>query len=175
MNRFAFTFALILTICGCNPVRDPPTAPNRNQAQQDDSARGATEHEWASFATNEWYQLSELRITAKQSIVHWKITKPDPQLGIAVAVDLAVLAKPRGFTHFRVKQSDPYETHARFLNDLEIDEELINEIVVVDFYRGEPDQLDRVFDVEMMVTLAKQQDSENSIDPPLMLDNNAMN
>lgn len=163
MIRVVYPVTVMLAFCSCNSNHDQPLVRNGLQMdRQNGTTPDEIKHKWKRFAINDWYELSELRVNDKQSIIHWRIAKGDPQLGIGVASDIGVLAKRRGFTYFRLSQTDPTETHADYLTDIKFKENIINDLFVVDFFIAKPEKMDRVFDVAMMVMISEQGGHEDT-------------
>lgn len=141
ISRIAIVIVLIML--GCDSRQEQPS----NQAS------GGGRQRWTTIGKNEWYELSEFRAKVDESVVYCDFAKTDPQLGIGLAIDLAVLADSRGFTHFRRTEADPAEKYPQVLADINSDKRQ-SDLFIVHFYHAKPDGHTDVFEVKSLMGLA---------------------
>jgi len=159
--RWVFAASIIFVSLGCDSKRGLKDA-SKNQIELAplEIESLVDDIEWVRFVRNEWYEASELRLDDQRSVIHWKLFKSDPQLGIRLAIDLGVMAEPRGFTHFRINELNPGVIDAEVFEALEIEMGENGQLFVVNFFKKKPDRDDEVFEVKQMVALAKQRNLE---------------
>ena len=112
----------------------------------------------AKKASNEWYDLFELRLLDNKSAVCTAFQKPDAQLGIGITLDIASMANDRNFNFFMIAKADLGEEQMKPLEKMLPDDVVSLSCVQVDFLVAIPKNTDQqVIDVKHMVKLLEMQ------------------
>ena len=152
MLRLAFAFLVVITITGCDgersnkPVEDNDPIPNsRIESNQTSDAR-----EWQQLDANEWYDLFELRIADDKSLTCAAFHKTDPQLPIGIVLNLAAIAKKRGYKFIEINDTSPTEDQKRLMENTLSSDYVLVSYGGVRFHLNKPEFDDQVFDVSFL-------------------------
>ena len=165
MTRLILATSLALLL-GCN------SSANRNtEADSGGTSYSATSpthddtrsEDWRLIDSNEWYDLFELNLTDTESIICSAFHKTDAQLGIGIALNVAILADDRGFRFFRFKETSLTDEQARMLEPLLPKDRVLETHSLAEFLNVEPEESHtHVFNAAFMTQL--RQDQHNKLD-----------
>ncbi|MEL7498821.1 MAG: hypothetical protein AAFN77_14530 [Planctomycetota bacterium] len=156
--RIILLTLMVLPYLGCqSEPSQPAKAPNVVDLEDATPTPDEKDH-WQTFTTNEWYELSELRMKSTQSVIRCKFFKTDAQLGIGISADIAVLAQPRGFKYFRTSSIESLDANGE--PSIGINDENESQYVI-DFYKEKPEDASTdVLEVDAYVQIAELRDAE---------------
>ena len=81
-------------------------------------------------------------------------------MGIAVAIDVGVLASSRGYRYYRVEEFNPNGIDGKLLIDPLFKSLNYRDLVVIEFLREKESDTTKLFDTKMMVHLDKLRKQE---------------
>lgn len=149
MIRATFVFLVVITITGCDGERNTKPVNGKDLVLNSQIKSGLTSDsgKWQQLDANQWYDLFELQIADDKSLTCAAFHKTDPQLPIGIVLNLAAIAKKRGYKFIEMDESSPTVDQKRLLENMLSSDYVLVSYGGVRFHLNKPEFDNQVFDV----------------------------
>ena len=158
--RAVCLIGLALVMVGCDSTLDqqPTGKVEPEQSSQPASSNESREPQWHRFASNEWYELYELKLSENEFLICMAAHKTDAQLGIGISVEIARMANSRGGKFFRAEEIVPTKAQAALVESLLPDGRVLESYAKVEYFATKPIDDENLVDVAAMAKIPLDDD-----------------
>ena len=164
MTRFMLSVGLLIVLVGCSSDAEDAVTVNSDAASTSVTLPNedkSGESNWRLVDSNEWYDLFELTLTETESLICTAFHKTDAQLGIGIAINVAVLADDRGFKFFTFNEASLSDDQMTALAPKLPKERVLESYAKIQYLMTEPEKSgNHVFDAEFMTQMRRNQADE---------------